>query len=117
MPIRDIDLDKIEACEDVPEAPRKKKSEIMSVIGIVLLCADIIGMSIIRASCGIKSSWPISIRIVEAILEIGCIASLVLLFVAFKYHRKNTRFRVFMWMWIAYLIWFVIAMSTNIPFV
>ena len=117
MPIRDIDVDNLEACADVPEGPRKKKSGIMSVIGIALLLADIIGMSIIKALCGDKSAWPGSIRITEAVLEIGCIGSLVLLFVAFKFHRKNTPFRIFMWMWIAYLIWFVVAMSTGIPFV
>lgn len=117
MPVRDLDINTLESCDDVPEAPRKKKSVILSVIGIVLLAADIIGMIIINMTFGWGKTRPDYAQNIVVILEIGCIASLVLLFVAFKFHRKNTPFKIFMCFWAVYMVWFIVAMSTGIPFV
>lgn len=117
MPIRDIDVNKLEECEDLPEAPRKKRSKILSVIGIVLLLADIAGMAFIQFRFGGLKERPDSIRIAKALLECGCIASAVLFFVALKFNRKNVPFFILMGLWIVYLLWFAIAMSTGIFFV
>lgn len=117
MPIRDIDVNKLEECEDLPQAPRKKKSMVLSVIGIVLLIVDIVGMTVINLKFGSAKERPEFVRVAKAILECGCIASAVLFFVALKYHRKNIPFFILLGLWAVYLLWFAIAMSTGIFFV
>ena len=116
MPIRPIDVNQLEECADLPEEPRKKKIIILSVIGAALLITDVAGMAFANLRYGSKKNWPDDLKFISKVLEIGCIASAVLLFVAFKFHRKNKSFYVFLGLWIAYIIWFMVAMTIDIPF-
>ena len=116
MPVRIIDVNKLESCEDLPEEPRKKKSMVLSFIGIILLLVDIVGMAYFSIQYGSMHNRPKNIQLISKGLEIGCIGSVVLLFVAFKFNRKNKPFLVFLGLWIAYIVWFMVAMSTGIPF-
>lgn len=116
MPVRTIDIDKLESCEDLPEAPRKRKSIVLSVIGMILLIVDVAGMAYFSIRYGSMHNRPDSIRLLSKILEVGCIGSVVLLFVALKFNKKNKPVLVFLGLWIAYIIWFMTAMTINIPF-
>lgn len=116
MPVRDIDVNKLESCEDFPEAPRKKKSVILSFIGITLLAFDIVGTAVFDIYYGAMHNRPYPVQIISKALEIGCIFSLVLLFVSLKFHKKNKPVITFLIMWIVYIVWFMVAMTVDIPF-
>lgn len=116
MPIRKIDVDKLESCEDYREEPRKKKSVVLSLVGISFILVGVGGLTFFGLYYGQMGNRPNLIKVISKILEILCIASLVLLFVAFKFHKKNKPFLIFLFLWIGYLIWFMVAMTVNIPF-
>lgn len=116
MSVRIIDVNQLESCEDLPEEPRKKKSMVLSVIGIILLLVDVAGMAYFSIQYGSMHNRPKNIQLISKGMEIGCIVSVVLLFVAFKFNRKNKPFLALLWLWIAYVVWFMVAMSTGIPF-
>lgn len=123
MPTPQIDVDKLGVSADVPERVRRLRSVVMSIIGTVLLVTDVIGMLIVNH---IRSGFDVATEVLEQvdgtyyaeiIFETSCVISLVLFFLAFLQHKKNTPFKIFSVLWVIYIAYFILAMSTGIKFI
>lgn len=119
MPVINHDVDKLVVNADVPEKTRKIRSVVLSVIGAILLVADVVGMSIIKyinrnLEPGVQNPdtyYP------TLFLEVGCIISAVLFFIAFIQHKKNIPFYIFAALWVMYLIYYAVVTTLGLNFV
>lgn len=115
MPIREIDVDQLEVSADTKESTKKLISMIMSVIGIILILMDVIGMIVIKNKYGFDSEDPMYANL-SFLFEGSGVASLVLFIVSFVKHKKNMPFIILAILWICYFIYFVICMTFGFKF-